>query len=338
MCSEQRYCPETDGGSPSLHSCMRERLQKIIAASGICSRRKAEELIAAGRVEVNGTTARLGDTAEPSEDEILLDGKRLAAPEKKRTLLLYKPRGYVTTAADEKGRKLSARLLKAEGNVFVIGAHGYRTSAMKDFRYIAKFYHDRGMNLLLADHPAAGESEGSMISFGRDESRAMLCWIEYLKNRFGGDIKIIIHGFSMGASTAMLLADNEAILPNVRFIIADCGYTDMGYQIDRTLKKYGKHTGLLMATLSATSRLVRGFGFGEVRPVDHIKNTLVPILFVHGSRDNITPVEKAQELFNACGGPKDILVVEGAGHMASYRKAPEEYEKAIDAFSGKYIR
>ena len=240
--------------------------------------------------------------------------------------------------ADEKGRKLSARLLKAEGNVFVIGAHGYRTSAMKDFRYIAKFYHDRGMNLLLADHPAAGESEGSMISFGRDESRAMLCWIEYLKNRFGGDIKIIIHGFSMGASTAMLLADNEAILPNVRFIIADCGYTDMGYQIDRTLKKYGKHTGLLMATLSATSRLVRGFGFGEVRPVDHIKNTLVPILFVHGSRDNITPVEKAQELFNACGGPKDILVVEGAGHMASYRKAPEEYEKAIDAFSGKYIR
>ena len=239
--------------------------------------------------------------------------------------------------ADEKGRKLSARFFKGESDVFLIGLHGYRTSAMRDFRFIAKFYHDIGINLLLADHPGAGDSEGETISFGFEESKALLRWIDYIKERFGEDSQIILHGFSMGASTAMLVCDNETICPNVKFIIADCGYTDMSFQINRTLKKYGKHTSLLMKTLSAESRLRRGFAFDEIKPVEHVKNSLVPILFIHGGRDDVTPVEKAHELFDACRGEKDILIVENAGHMASYRNAPEEYEKKIDSFIKKYI-
>lgn len=100
---------------------MRERLQKIIAASGVCARRKAEELLLAGRVTVNGETAKLGDTADSATDEILLDGKPLPAPEIKRTLLLYKPRGYVTTAADEKGRKTVLELVPQDVRLYPVG-------------------------------------------------------------------------------------------------------------------------------------------------------------------------------------------------------------------------
>lgn len=99
-----------------------ERLQKIIAARGLCSRRQAEKWIEEGRVRVNGNTAHLGDTADLSEDVIEVDGKRLPKAVKKVYLMLNKPRGYVTTLSDEKGRKNAAELVAGCGvRVYPVG-------------------------------------------------------------------------------------------------------------------------------------------------------------------------------------------------------------------------
>ena len=84
---------------------MTERLQKIIAARGVTSRRKAEEMILAGRVTCNGRVCLLGESADPDIDIILLDGKPLPSGGAYRYLMLHKPRGYVTTLSDEKGRR-----------------------------------------------------------------------------------------------------------------------------------------------------------------------------------------------------------------------------------------
>ena len=277
------------------------------------------------------------------QDKAAARKKKKSSSEKKETIdprlewfEAQKPEICETTR--ENGKKLSARFFKGESNVFLIGVHAYRTNAMKDFRFLAKFYHDMGANLLLSDHPGAGDSEGNTISFGFEESKALLKWINYIKERFGEDAQIILHGFSMGASTALILSDNEAILPNVKFIVADCGFTDVSFQLSRTLQRYGKHTGLLMKTLSAESRLRRGFSFDEVRPVDHVKHSLVPILFIHGGRDKVTPVEKGRELFEACSSEKALLVVDDAGHMRSYREEPAEYERKIREFIEKYLQ
>ena len=94
---------------------MKERLQKIISASGLMSRRAAEELIAAGKVSVNGVTAALGDKAEAGIDRILVDGKVLPFAGEKLYIMLNKPRGYVTTLSDEKGRKNVSELVKELG-------------------------------------------------------------------------------------------------------------------------------------------------------------------------------------------------------------------------------
>lgn len=91
---------------------MEDRLQKILSAAGICSRRKAEEYITAGRVTVNGITAALGDRADPDKDVVALDGKEVIRPGSRTVLMLYKPRGVVTTLSDEKGRKNVADLVK----------------------------------------------------------------------------------------------------------------------------------------------------------------------------------------------------------------------------------
>ena len=90
---------------------MEERLQKLLSAAGVCSRRRAEEYILAGRVTVNGKRAGLGDRADPARDRIKVDGVPLAAPRTHTYIMLNKPRGYVTTLSDEKGRKTVAELV-----------------------------------------------------------------------------------------------------------------------------------------------------------------------------------------------------------------------------------
>ncbi|MDE6590455.1 MAG: pseudouridine synthase, partial [Oscillospiraceae bacterium] len=92
---------------------MENRLQKLLSAAGVCSRRRAEEYILAGRVAVNGRTARLGDKADPARDRIEVDGTPLSAPAGHTYIMLNKPRGYVTTLSDEKGRKTVADLAAA---------------------------------------------------------------------------------------------------------------------------------------------------------------------------------------------------------------------------------
>ena len=101
---------------------MKERLQKILSAHAVASRRKAEELIAAGQVTVNGIPAHLGDTADPETDEILVSGKPLPGREKSVYILLNKPRGYVTTLSDERGRPDVTQLVQDCGvRVYPVG-------------------------------------------------------------------------------------------------------------------------------------------------------------------------------------------------------------------------
>ena len=99
-----------------------DRLQKILSAAGLCSRRQAEEFLRTGRVAVNGRPASLGDQADPSQDQITLDGKPVAVSAEKLYLMLHKPQGVVTTLSDEKGRPTVAELVSGcGGRVYPVG-------------------------------------------------------------------------------------------------------------------------------------------------------------------------------------------------------------------------
>ncbi|MBE6828364.1 MAG: rRNA pseudouridine synthase [Ruminococcaceae bacterium] len=98
------------------------RLQKFMAESGVASRRKSEELIAAGKVRINGVTAKIGDKVDPKHDKITLSGKKLVKEKKTVYLMLNKPRGYITTMNDERDRKCVAQLIKDVGvRVYPVG-------------------------------------------------------------------------------------------------------------------------------------------------------------------------------------------------------------------------
>lgn len=101
---------------------MTERLQKILSARGVASRREAEKMILAGRVTVDGTTVTLGDTADPDRNKVAVDGIPLPPAGEKVYLVLNKPRGYVTTLSDEKGRANAAQLVRECGcRVYPVG-------------------------------------------------------------------------------------------------------------------------------------------------------------------------------------------------------------------------
>lgn len=101
---------------------MTQRIQKILSERGVCSRRKAEVYITEGRVSVNGIVAQLGDAADPDIDKILLDGNPIPSMQKPVYIMLYKPRGYVTTLSDEKGRQNAAELVADCGvRVYPVG-------------------------------------------------------------------------------------------------------------------------------------------------------------------------------------------------------------------------
>lgn len=101
---------------------MLERIQKILSSCGVASRRKAEEMITAGRISCNGKQCVLGDVADPDVDEILIDGKPLPVEGERCYIMLNKPRGFVTTLSDEKGRKNAAQLVADCGQrVYPVG-------------------------------------------------------------------------------------------------------------------------------------------------------------------------------------------------------------------------
>lgn len=110
---------------------MKERLQKILSARAVASRRKAEEMLLAGRVTVNGAVAALGDKADPELDEIQVDGKALPSSGKSLYIMLNKPRGYITTLSDEKGRPTVAQLVADCGErVYPVGRLDYDSEGL----------------------------------------------------------------------------------------------------------------------------------------------------------------------------------------------------------------
>ena len=127
---------------------MKERLQKILSARGLASRRAAEDLIRAGRVRVNGEVCTLGASADPDVDRIELDGRPIPAQPEKIYLMLNKPRGYITTLNDEKGRKTAAALVNCGCRVYPVGRLDCDSEGLllftNDGRFADRLMHPRG--------------------------------------------------------------------------------------------------------------------------------------------------------------------------------------------------
>ena len=219
---------------------------------------------------------------------------------------------------------------------FVVGAHGYRSRGKREFRLMTKFYHDKGFNVLLVDHRASGESGGNRITFGMKESGDLLQWVDWVRERCPS-AQIILHGVSMGSGTVLMLSDRKELLPNVKFIVADCGYTSVTDEFADVLKSAHIPSRVLIAGVDAINRAVSGFSLRDISPVERVKNAVVPILFIHGKSDTFVPTQMSRENYAACTSEKALLLIDGAAHARSYPTDTAAYEAMVEKFMDKYL-
>lgn len=246
------------------------------------------------------------------------------------------PEQVILTSQD--GLKLSARFLPAEGESrkALILMHGYRAEPLVDFAGLYRFYHEQGYHLLVPSQRSHGDSEGKYICFGVKERFDCKMWAEYLCSRLGKDCSVFLSGISMGCST-VLMAAGTGLPENVRGIIADCGFTSP-YDIFRHVlrRNFGLPAFPLIGMTQVLAKHRAGFTYREVSTTDVLKTCRIPVLFIHGGADTFVPVRMTLENYAACGAPKELLIIEGAGHAVSNMEDPVRYREAVLGFMQKY--
>ncbi len=218
----------------------------------------------------------------------------------------------------------------------IILAHGYHSCILTDFSFIYDRYHKAGLNLLLPNQRGHRTSQGRFITFGVKESRDFIDWGHYVNNHLG-NWPIIYSGLSMGAATTMYVAGQDYPKNTVGFI-ADCGFTSPKEIISQVFKQMTKLPAWpFLWSTELFARLFAGFSLDEMHTTRTLKDNKLPIILVHGLADDFVPSSMTQRSFDACGGEKELLLVEGAGHGVSFGKAEEEYEALVMAFFDRVL-
>ena len=230
------------------------------------------------------------------------------------------------------GLKLYANYYEhTPGAVTEIMFHGYRGSAERDLCGGVQRAFSLGRNVLLVDQRTACRSQGRTITFGINEHRDCLNWVDFAIQEFGPDVKLILTGISMGAAT-VVMASGQPLPENVVGVLADCGYTSAKDIIKKCARQMGLPGDLVYPFIKLGARLFGHFDVDETSPIEAVKNCKVPIIFYHGDSDDFVPCAMSKAVYDACPAPKRLVVTSGAGHGLCYLIDPETYLTELAGF------
>ena len=214
--------------------------------------------------------------------------------------------------------------------------HGYRGNAERDLCGGVQRCFQLGRSALIVEQRASGNSEGKIITFGINEHRDCLSWIDFMLQHFGPDVKIILCGISMGAAT-VLIAAGKPLPKNVIGVLADCGYSCAKDIIKKVTRQIGLPADLAYPFIKLGARLYGHFDLEETSPVEAMKTCTVPVIFFHGESDDFVPCEMSRINYEACTTRKMLVTIPGAGHGLSYMIEPETYLNALKEFFNPQI-
>ena len=209
--------------------------------------------------------------------------------------------------------------------------HGYKGSGERDLSTGVKRAFKCNRNALIVDQRASGKSEGHTISFGINERHDCLSWTNFVVNHFGNDVKIILTGISMGAAT-VLLASSMDLPKNVVGILADCGYDNASDMIKKVIKEMRLPPKLCYPLVKLGAKIFGHFNIEETSPYEAVKNSKVPIIFIHGDNDSLVPYYMSEKLYNICSSKKKLVKISNADHGVSYLVDPDTYINELNNF------
>lgn len=258
------------------------------------------------------------------------------SPEAKAGIEFYQKNTYQNVFTFNKYSEcLHAIFYENSSNVYAISCHGFTGDPSQNSIFTKRFY-EMGCNVLLPYLRGHGKSEHEHCTMGWLDRLDIIDWVNFIIKK-NPDAKIILHGASMGAATVMN-ATGEDLPANVICCIEDCGFTTLWEQYRTQIKGMTKIPADIILTLvNPAIKSNLGFEIKDNSPLEQVKKSKTPTLFIHGDKDTTVPFEMVDALYQAAGCEKEKLVVKDATHAASGYVYPEIYWDAVSAFIAKYL-
>lgn len=216
----------------------------------------------------------------------------------------------------------------------VILSHGI-TANLWDMLKYGFLYIPRGFSILAYDHRYHGLSGGKNTSVGYYEKDDLKACVDWVRNKYGKDTKIGLHGESMGSA---IVVEYLGMYDDVEFAVDNCGFTSFVDEAKFLLKKYCNvrlniAQSFIIYFASIVTKIRCGWRFNQVEPIHAIKNVKTPMLFIHGECDKIVPCEMCKAIFDAKQyGIKDKFEVKKASHTDALDKDKEGYITHLNKF------
>lgn len=211
----------------------------------------------------------------------------------------------------------------------IILCHGITWSLYGSVKYMDMFL-KRGFAVFIYDHRNHGLSGGKDTSFGYYEKFDLKRCTDWIFNTLGKDVIVGLHGESMGAGTVL---QNIVIDQRIKFCIEDCGYSDAEDLFKHRLEKdYNIKNLPLVILASKIGKMRVGWDFKDVSPITTLPKVEIPILFIHGEKDDYVPTIMCKQMYSVMKGYKDIYIAPKAGHAEAYWENKDEYEKKVHRF------
>lgn len=213
--------------------------------------------------------------------------------------------------------------------------HGYRGNGERDLSTGVLRAFKCKRNVLLVDQRASGSSEGKVISFGINEYKDCLKWVDHLIETFGEDVKIYLTGVSMGAATVINAASCDNLPKNVIGVLADCGYDNQKEIIKKYVKDLKLPPSLFYPFIKLGAKLFGKFDLEEIFPIDAVKKIKIPVIFIHGDSDSFVPCYMSENMYKACNSEKSIVIIKGSDHGVAYLVNPDYYIEELNKVFNK---
>lgn len=245
-----------------------------------------------------------------------------------------KSRREVLNVFSDYGYELHGFLMKQEQptDQYVILTHGYSCNRWESLAY-ANIYYELGYNVYLYDIRHHGDNEENFCSMGCYEHMDIVTITEELRRRFGEQIKVGLHGVSLGAASSVLAL---RLYQGFTFCVSDCAFADLKDLMVYLSGKWFHVPKFMVYPVTWACYCKYHFNLLKIKPWRALeKNDVTPILLIHGTADDFIPPSNAQKLYDAATAYKELHFIDGAEHAKSILKAPEEYRKIVTEFLEK---
>ncbi len=213
---------------------------------------------------------------------------------------------------------------------YMLISHGHTDNHYGMLKY-TKMYLDFGYNVILYDLRAHGENLKTICTFSIREAKDLDLIIKDCRERYPDMTQFGIHGESLGSATSIAVLKYK---PKIDFVVADCGFAEIIPVMQGGLR--GMHLPAFMVyPASLMSKLIYGYSFKDMRPIDSLKDNEIPILFIHGANDTYILPSHATKMHEADKGYSEVHFIEGAEHAGSVLTDPEGYRKIVGDFLAK---